>query len=88
MSVGTSLAPPITPYIVSVPYVRDVRWDQKSDRLGGGSSVSVPYVRDVRWDFQKVFMTGVKVSVPYVRDVRWDIPPLHAKTTKKFQSLT
>jgi len=34
---------------VSVPYVRDVRWDSTLSTQNG-TQVSVPYVRDVRWD--------------------------------------
>jgi len=48
MSVGTSIDPDGANEIVSVPYVRDVRWDSLQDTML--YNVSVPYVRDVRWD--------------------------------------
>jgi len=59
---------------VSVPYVRDVRWDMTIGHVTSSLKVSVPYVRDVRWDKYTPPLAGKKsVSVPYVRDVRWDI---------------
>jgi len=49
MSVGTVMLWLRRMWRVSVPYVRDVRWDA-GEALAIGITVSVPYVRDVRWD--------------------------------------
>jgi len=71
MSVGTILDLAGKSRIsVSVPYVRDVRWDSYCHAKS--SRVSVPYVRDVRWDTSQSKAGRFSVSVPYVRDVRWD----------------
>jgi len=51
MSVGTIIDRGLYgPQFVSVPYVRDVRWDEGGGEMVKYFIVSVPYVRDVRWD--------------------------------------
>jgi len=50
MSVGTKKEVEKMEKFVSVPYVRDVRWDKDERRKEVCITVSVPYVRDVRWD--------------------------------------
>jgi len=86
MSVGT-VKGIIKDRRVSVPYVRDVRWDNAT-RYSEKTNVSVPYVRDVRWDFmRRRKMTAYVVSVPYVRDVRWDTY-IRSGIRRVFQSLT